>query len=111
MHKLGSIRRSVLRRPRSSMSCSIPQLRNYGPWGKFPCKHMANAGVYAEWRALAQRDGPARGLEAIGAIDNNGRLATYPFYFAALGELEYPSGRPAIASKHFRAALAIARNP
>jgi RNA polymerase sigma factor (sigma-70 family) len=61
--------------------------------------------------ALAQRDGPARGLEAIAAIDNNGRLATYPFYFAALGELEYHSGRPAIASKHFRAALAIARNP
>ena len=61
--------------------------------------------------ALAQRDGPERGLEAIGAIDNDGRLATYPFYFAALGELEFRNGRPATASKHFRAALALARNP
>ena len=61
--------------------------------------------------ALAQRDGPERGLEEIGAIDNDGRLATYPFYFAALGELEFRNGRPATASKHFRAALALARNP
>jgi predicted RNA polymerase sigma factor len=61
--------------------------------------------------AVAQRDGPERGLEAIGAIEDRDRLAAYPFYPAALGELELHRGRHKIARKHFRAALALARNP
>ena len=61
--------------------------------------------------AIAQRDGPERGLEAIGAIEDRDRLAGYPFYPAALGELELRRGRHKIARKHFRAALALARNP
>jgi RNA polymerase sigma factor (sigma-70 family) len=61
--------------------------------------------------AIAQRDGPERGLEAIGAIEDRDRLAAYPFYPAALGELELRRGRHKIAGKHFRAALALARNP
>jgi RNA polymerase sigma factor (sigma-70 family) len=61
--------------------------------------------------AIAQRDGPERGLEAIDAIEDRDRLAGYPFYSAALGELELRRGRHKIARKHFRAALALARNP
>jgi RNA polymerase sigma factor (sigma-70 family) len=61
--------------------------------------------------AIAQRDGPERGLEAIRAIDGLDRLAAYPFYPAALGELELRSGRPHIARDHLCRALALARSP
>ena len=61
--------------------------------------------------AIAQRDGPQRGLDAIAAIKDRDRLAAYPFYPAALGELELRRGRHATAREHFRAALALARNP
>ena len=61
--------------------------------------------------AMAQRDGPERGLEAIGAIEGRDRLATYPFYSAARGELELRRGRRDTAREHFRAALVLARNP
>jgi RNA polymerase sigma-70 factor (ECF subfamily) len=61
--------------------------------------------------AIAQRDGPERGLEAIDAIEDRDRLAGYPFYPATLGELELRRGRHKIARKHFRAALTLARNP
>jgi RNA polymerase sigma factor (sigma-70 family) len=60
--------------------------------------------------AVAERDGADRGLEALRAIDDVERLARYPFYFAALGELELRRGQRASASEHFRAALALARN-
>lgn len=61
--------------------------------------------------AIAQREGPERGLEEIRAIANADRLATYPFYHAALGEFEFRSGKPDVAREHFRTALALARNP
>ena len=61
--------------------------------------------------AIAQRDGPARGLEALHAIDDRKRLDRYPFYPAAIGELELCSGHRAAARDRFRAALALARNP
>lgn len=61
--------------------------------------------------AVAQKEGPERGLEEIGSIADRDRLATYPFYSAALGELEFRRGRHALARRHFRAALALARNP
>jgi len=61
--------------------------------------------------AVAQRDGPEPGLEAIGAIEDRDRLAAYPFYAAALGELELRRGRHEPARRHFQAALALARNP
>jgi RNA polymerase sigma-70 factor (ECF subfamily) len=60
--------------------------------------------------AIAQRDGPERGLEAIDAIVERARLAAYPFYPAARGELELRRGRHDAAREHFRAALALARN-
>jgi RNA polymerase sigma factor (sigma-70 family) len=61
--------------------------------------------------AVAQHEGPKRGLEEIRAMADSDRLAAYPFYFATLGELELRSGRHQIAGEHFRAALACARNP
>jgi RNA polymerase sigma factor (sigma-70 family) len=61
--------------------------------------------------AIAEHDGPERGLEAIHAISDSDRLATYPFYHAALGEFELRKGRHEAAQKHFRTAMALARNP
>jgi len=61
--------------------------------------------------AVAQSEGPERGLEEIGSISGRERLAAYPFYPAALGELEFRRGRHETAREHFRAALALARNP
>ncbi|HXC25599.1 MAG TPA: DUF6596 domain-containing protein [Gemmatimonadaceae bacterium] len=61
--------------------------------------------------AIAQCEGPERGLEAIATIDDRDRLAMYPFYSAALGELELRCGRSDRAHAHFQAALALARNP
>jgi len=60
--------------------------------------------------AIAQREGPQRGLEEIQMIANSDRLAAYPFYHAALGEFEFRGGRHEVAREHFRAALAFARN-
>jgi RNA polymerase sigma-70 factor (ECF subfamily) len=61
--------------------------------------------------AIAQRDGPERGLQEIDAIADRDRLAAYPFYSAALGELELRRGKHRVARDHFRAALTLARNP
>jgi predicted RNA polymerase sigma factor len=61
--------------------------------------------------AIAQRDGPERGLKELDAIEDRDRLAEYPFYSAALGELELRRGRRETARDHFRSALALARNP
>jgi RNA polymerase sigma factor (sigma-70 family) len=61
--------------------------------------------------AVAQKDGPERGLEEIRAIAASDRLAAYPFYHATQGEFELQSGRPESAREHFRSALAHARNP
>jgi len=61
--------------------------------------------------AIAQVEGPERGLEEIRNIDDRERLASYPFYSAALGELELRSGRCEAAREHFAHALALSRNP
>jgi RNA polymerase sigma-70 factor (ECF subfamily) len=61
--------------------------------------------------AVAQQEGPERGLEEIAAIQARDRLSDYPFYPATLGELELRSGRHAAARGHFCAALALARSP
>lgn len=60
--------------------------------------------------AVAQVSGPDRGLEAIHGIAQSERLSSYPFYYAALGELELRRGHRAVAGEHFRAALSLARN-
>ena len=73
---------------------------------------IASSPVVALNRAIAvgERDGPARGIEAIEAIHDRDRLARYPFYPAALGELELRRGNLAAARERFRDALALARN-
>ena len=61
--------------------------------------------------AIAQHEGAERGLQEIHAIADSDRLARYPFYFAALGELELRCQRLDIARDHFEAAVRLARNP
>ena len=61
--------------------------------------------------AIAQVEGPARGIAAVDAIADRDRLAAYPFYYAALGELELQREHYAEARSHFQKAEAIARNP
>jgi RNA polymerase sigma factor (sigma-70 family) len=60
--------------------------------------------------AVAQQHGAERGLEEIHAIADRDRLAAYPFYPAALGELELRLERHAAARAHFGLALGLARN-
>jgi RNA polymerase sigma factor (sigma-70 family) len=61
--------------------------------------------------AVAQSEGAERGLEEIHAIAGVERMEDYPFYHAALGELEHRCNRQGLAREHFRAALARARSP
>ena len=61
--------------------------------------------------AVAERDGAERGIAELEAIEGRDRLEGYPFYPAALGELELRRGDRERARTHFAAALAAARNP
>ncbi|MBV8355558.1 MAG: hypothetical protein JO101_09575, partial [Candidatus Eremiobacteraeota bacterium] len=61
--------------------------------------------------AVAQLEGAERGLEEIHAIGESERLAAYPFFPAALGELELRTGHIESAQRHFAAAIALSRNP
>ncbi len=61
--------------------------------------------------ALAQRDEPEQGLDALRAIAGVARLERYPFYAAAVGELELRRGDLAAARAGFTAALVRARSP
>jgi RNA polymerase sigma-70 factor (ECF subfamily) len=74
---------------------------------------IAPSPVVALNRAIAvgERDGPERGLEELHAMRDRARLSRYPFYPAAMGELELRRGNPEGARRHFRAALGLARNP
>jgi RNA polymerase sigma factor (sigma-70 family) len=60
--------------------------------------------------AIAQKEGPERGIEEISRIADRERLRAYPFFSAALGELELKCDNRAGAREHFRAALGVARN-
>jgi RNA polymerase sigma-70 factor (ECF subfamily) len=60
--------------------------------------------------AIAQSENAERGLEEIGKIQDLGEFSRYPFYEAALGELELRTGKLADARRHFCAARALARN-
>jgi RNA polymerase sigma factor (sigma-70 family) len=61
--------------------------------------------------AIAQAHGPERGLEAVRAIEERDRLASYPFYAATLGELELRREETVLAREHFETALGLTRNP
>ncbi len=60
--------------------------------------------------ALAEHAGAEHGLAAIRAIEDAERLRGYPFYRAALGELELRLDRVDPAREHFSAAKRLARN-
>ena len=60
--------------------------------------------------AISQSEGPARGLEVIEAIAGVDRLEGYPFYWAAMGEMQDSLGLRAEAKLSFSKALSIARN-
>jgi RNA polymerase sigma-70 factor (ECF subfamily) len=61
--------------------------------------------------ALGMADGPEAGLQAISEIADRERLRRYPFYPAALAELESRAGRAERAAELLEAALRLARNP
>lgn len=60
--------------------------------------------------AIAQRDGPDQGIEAIERIADRERLGAYPFFPAALGELERRRGNAGEARTYFGRALRLARS-
>jgi RNA polymerase sigma-70 factor (ECF subfamily) len=74
--------------------------------------HLAPSPVAALGRAmaLAERDGPARGLSELCDLEGSERLVSSPFHAAALGELSLRLGDLTAASEHFRVALSRARN-
>jgi RNA polymerase sigma factor (sigma-70 family) len=61
--------------------------------------------------AVAELEGPDRGLQELRAIEGRERLLSYPFYSAAFGELELRRGKRKVARDHFEAALLLARSP
>jgi len=61
--------------------------------------------------AIGYRDGAENGIAAIEAIPQRERLSDYPFYPAALAELELRAGRIEKARVHFEEASALARSP
>jgi len=60
--------------------------------------------------AIAQRDGPDQGIEAIERIADRDRLDAYPFLPATLGELERRRGNLDDARHYFGRALRLARS-
>ena len=74
---------------------------------------VAPSPVVALSRAIAigQRDGAERGLEELEGIGDRERLSRYPFYPAAMAEMELRLGHGESARRHFEAALELARNP
>lgn len=61
--------------------------------------------------AIAQLEGPVRGLEEITRIQGGDRLEAYPFYWAAIGELESKLGGAERAFSAFQKALSSSRSP
>jgi RNA polymerase sigma-70 factor (ECF subfamily) len=60
--------------------------------------------------AIGQRDGPEQGLESLRTIPDRERLRRYPFYQAAMGELELRRGNLTAARRHLSAAATLARS-
>ncbi len=60
--------------------------------------------------ARAQVDGPARGVDALVELPGREQLETYPFYWAALGDLSLRSGDRTRALTWFQRGREVARN-
>ncbi len=61
--------------------------------------------------ALGMAEGPDAGLQALAEIAERERLARYPFFPAAVAELEWRAGRANRAAELLEVALRLARNP
>jgi RNA polymerase sigma factor (sigma-70 family) len=61
--------------------------------------------------ALAERDGVDEGRRALMALASDGKLSTYPFYWAARADLERRAEEPGPARSSYERAIAFARSP
>ena len=61
--------------------------------------------------AIAQCDGASKGLEQIARIADRQRLSAYPYFFAAIAELQLRLERRDEAQQYFNKALKLAKNP
>ena len=61
--------------------------------------------------ALAERDGVDEGRRELVALAGERKLSRYPFYWAALADLERRAGRHAAARENYERAIALARSP
>jgi predicted RNA polymerase sigma factor len=87
---------------------SLSSARRLSRRATFP--RPTSTGWIAKWMAIAESEGPERGLAAVTAIEGVQRLARYPFYPAAVAELELRLGRPLVARTYFARAKDLARN-
>ena len=60
--------------------------------------------------AIAELRGPEAGRQELRALIDEGKLADYHFFWAALADLERRAGRPAQARPLYARALSLARN-
>jgi predicted RNA polymerase sigma factor len=61
--------------------------------------------------AIAELRGPGIGLDLLRAMAQEQRLSTYPFYWAALANLESRAGRSAEARSLYERAMGLSRSP
>ena len=61
--------------------------------------------------AAAERDGVEEGRRQLAAIAGEKKLARYPFYWAALADLERRADRPAEARSSYERAIELSRSP
>ena len=61
--------------------------------------------------AVAERDGIEEGRRELLAVAGDKKLARYPFYWAALADLERRAGRHAEARSRYERAMEMSRNP
>jgi RNA polymerase sigma-70 factor (ECF subfamily) len=60
--------------------------------------------------AVAERDGLDEGRRELIALAEEPKLSRYPFYWAALADLERRTGRHAAAQEYYEHAIALARS-
>jgi RNA polymerase sigma-70 factor (ECF subfamily) len=61
--------------------------------------------------ALAERDGVDEGRRELVGLAGERKLSRYPFYWAALADLERRAGRHDAARENYERAIALARSP
>jgi RNA polymerase sigma factor (sigma-70 family) len=61
--------------------------------------------------AVAERDGVEEGRRQLAAVVGDKKLARYPFYWAALADLQRRADRPAEARSSYERAIGLSRGP